>query len=159
GRRLMLAVPVARRAAEAEDDHVGPVAPYHPDDVGENTIVTPLPQGLLGGARETEVDGACEELLGAIDLARRQQLLGADDPHLRALLAADKILPAFAARDRKIGRAHVPAAREIRQHGRALIVGMGRDVEHGAELVELIEGLFNFSGAGKRALRWKGRAE
>src|SRR5438874_8602489 len=37
-----------------------------------------------------------KELLGAIDLQRRQQFLGPDEPQLRPLLGADELLPALA---------------------------------------------------------------
>ena len=152
----MLPVPVARRAAEAEEDHVRAVAADHPHHVAENAVVAPFLQGLLGGAREAEIDGAREELLGAVDLPRRQQFLRADDAELRALLAADQVLAAFAARQRKVGRAHVAPAREVGEHRGAFVVGMGGDVQHGAEFVELVQRLLDLGRAGKRALRGGG---
>src|SRR5262249_38055753 len=123
-RCLMLPVPIARRAAESENDHVWSVAPHDPNHIGKDAAVSPVLHRFFGGAREAEVDGAREELLRAIDLPGVQQLLRADDAHLRALLTADQILPALAARERKIRSAHVPPAREVREHSCALIIGM-----------------------------------
>ena len=116
----------------------------------------PFLQRLVGGARESEIDRAGEELLGAIDLARRQQFLRADDAELCALFGADQVLAAFAARQRKIRRAHVPAAREVREYGGTLVVGVGRDVQHRSQFVELVQRLLDFGRAGKTTLCRKG---
>ena len=156
GRRLVLPVSVARRAAEAEQDHVRPVAADHPHHVRQNAVVSPFLQRLVGGARESEIDGAREELLGAVDLPRGQQFLRADDAELRALFGADQVLAAFAARQRKVRRAHVPAAREVGEHGGALVVGVCRDVQHRTQFVQLVQRLFDFGRAGKAALCRKG---
>ena len=113
-------------------------------------------QRLVGGARESEIDGAGEELLGAVDLPRGQQFLRADDAELRALFGADQVLAAFAARQRKICRAHVPAAREVGEHGGTLVVRVGRDVQHRSQFVELVQRLLDFGRAGKTTLCRKG---
>src|SRR5262249_30394280 len=112
-RGLVLPVTVARGAAEAQNNHIGTVAPDDPDDIGKDAIVAPLLQSLLGRARETEIDCAREELLRTVNLPCVEQLLRSDNPQLRTLLAADQILAAFAARQRKVGRAHVASAREV----------------------------------------------
>src|SRR5471030_2751167 len=90
GRSLVLAVAIARRAAESANDHVGPVAPDHPNHIRKNAVVTPFLQSFSRGPGETEVDGAGEELFGSIDLARGQQFLRADDAALRASLLTDQ---------------------------------------------------------------------
>ena len=138
---------------------IRPVAADHPDDVGEDAVVPPFLHGLRGGLGEAEIDGAGEKLLGAVDLARRQQFLRADHAQLRALLRADQVLPALAARERKVRRAHVAAAREIGQHARALVVGVRRDHQHRAQFVQLVKRLVYLNGAGKgnALLRMDGR--
>ena len=79
-------------------------------------------EGFIGGLDETEIDGAGEELLGAVDPARGQQFLRADQPQQVALLRSDEVLPALAAGGGEIGGAHVPAAGEVRQHGGVFVV-------------------------------------
>src|ERR1035441_6286664 len=93
-RYLVMPVPVAGRAAEHQNDHVRPVSPDHPHHIRENAVMAPFFQGLRRRLGKTEVDRARKELFRPIDLASRQQFLGADDPHLRSLLRADQILPA-----------------------------------------------------------------
>ena len=119
--------------------------------------MAPLLQRLVGRARESEIDGAREELLGAVDLPRGQQFLRANHAELRALFGADQVLAAFAARQRKIRRAHMPAAREVGQHRGALVVGVRRDVQHRTQFVQFVQRLFDFGRAGKAALCRKGR--
>ena len=111
---------------------------------------------LVGGAGESEIDGAGEELLGAIDLPRGQQFLRADDAELRTLFGADQVLAAFAARQREIRGAHVAAAREVGEYGGTLVVGVGGDVQHGAQFVELVQRLLDFGRSGKTTLCRKG---
>src|ERR1700732_889572 len=74
--RLMLPMPVARRAREPQHDDVGSELADDPNRVRENLFATPLGQGLLSGLRKTEVDGAGEELLGAVDAAGGEEFLG-----------------------------------------------------------------------------------
>ena len=116
-------------------------------------------EGLGGGLGESEVDGAREELLRAVDFPRRQQFLRANHSQRGALLRSDEILAAFAASQRKIRGAHVASAREVREHRRLLVVRMGGDHEDRAEVVQPGERLFHFDGAGERhiLLRRNGR--
>ena len=116
-RDLVLPVPIGRRTAEAQHDDVRPVAPDHPDDIAQGAVVSPFFHGFGRGLGESEVDGAGEKLVRPVDLASRQQLLRTDDAQQRPLFRADEVLPAFAAGERKIRRAHVPPAREIGQDG------------------------------------------
>ena len=106
--------------------------------------------------RESEIDGAREELLRAVDLARRQQLLRANDAELRALFGTDQVLPAFTARQRKVRRAHVPSAREVGEHRGALVVGVRGDVQYRAQFIQLVQRFFEFGRAGEGALCRKG---
>ena len=135
----MLAVAVARRAAEAQDDHVGTEAADHPNHVAEDFVAAPLLETFLGRFGEAEIDGAREELLRAVDAPGRQQLLGADDAELVALFGADQILPAFAARQRKIAGAHLAPARQISEQRGVFVIGMRGDHQHAADDVEAIE--------------------
>ncbi len=140
----MVAVAVAGGPAETENNHVGAVTTNHPNDVGKDRIMAPLGDGLVGGFREAEVDGAREELLRAIDAAGVQQLLRANQPQRRALLRAEHVLAAFPAGHRKIRRAHVASLGEIRQQLAALVVGMGGDGQHRAQFVQLQQRLLDF---------------
>src|SRR5579864_2402933 len=97
GGRLMLPVAIARGAGKAEDDHVGTVFPDDPYHVREEAFAAPFFQGFRSRFGESEVDGAGEELLGAVEPTRGQQLLGANDSKLRALLGADQVLAPLAA--------------------------------------------------------------
>ena len=150
---MVLPVAVTRSPAKAQDNDVRAVLPDDPDDVGEDAVVPPLAQGLLHGPGETEVDRAREKLPGAVDLARRQQLLGANQAELRALLGADQVLATLTTGRRKISRAHVPAPGKIGQHARALVVRMGADHKHRAHFVEPVKGLLHFDGTRKIGLR------
>ena len=114
GRGGVVAVSALARRGEARDDHVGAEAAYDPDHVGEHFVVAPDAEGLFGRLGEAEVNGAREELLRAVDATRGQKLLRAHESEQLALLRAEKVLAAVAARERKIGRAHASTAREIR---------------------------------------------
>src|SRR5437763_4131154 len=143
---------VTRRPREAEHHNVGPVVTNYPHNVAENAVVTPFLQGFCGGFGKTKIDGPCKKLLRAVDLARIQQLLGANDAQLRALLGADQVLATLAARQRKVRRAHMPAAREVCKHGGALVVGVRCDHEHSSQLVQFVKRLFDLRRAREGAL-------
>ena len=66
----MLAVPVARSAGESQDNHVRPESPDHPHHIAQNLIVTPFIERFLCGLGEAKINGAREELLGAVDSPR-----------------------------------------------------------------------------------------
>src|SRR3954467_4098680 len=104
---------VARRPREAENDNIGPVFTNYPHNVAENAVVTPFLQSFCGGFGKTKIDRPCKKLLRAVNLPGIQQLLGADDAQLGALLGADQVLAALAARQRKVRCAHMAAAGEI----------------------------------------------
>ena len=58
----------------------------------------PFLKCLLRRFGETEINGAREKLLGAVDSTGGQQLLGAQDAQLIALFGPDQILPTLAPR-------------------------------------------------------------
>ena len=95
-------------------------------------------QRLLGTLRVAEVDGAREELLAAVDAPRGQQLLRADDAEQLALLVAEEVLSAVAARHREIAGAHEPVVAEPGDERGVLVVGMRGDVERAADDGELL---------------------
>src|SRR5262249_56830756 len=101
-RRGVVAV-VRRLLVEAGDDDVGLEAADRPDHVGERLVVAPERERLVGALGVAEVAHAAEALLGAVEAARRPELLGANDVEELALLAADEVLAAAAARPRQVG--------------------------------------------------------
>ena len=149
----MMAMAVSRSARKTKNDDVWPESADVPDDVAQDLFSWPLSERFLGGFGESEIDRAGEKLLATIDAAGGEQLLGANEAHLRTLFTADQVLSAFAASERTVGRAHVPPAREISQHRRAFVIGMRCDVQYGSEFVQLVERLFNLGRAGKWPLR------
>ena len=102
-------------------------------------IARPFLQRFVGGFRKAEIDGAREVLLGTVDAMLGQQFLRADHAELVALLRADQVLAAFAARQRKIRRADVTASRQIRQQRVVFVVGMRRDHHDAADVVEAFQ--------------------
>ena len=146
---LVVPMPIARRSAEPQHDHIRAIPPDYPHHVGEDPFPPPFLERLGGRTRETEIDGAGEELLGAIDPPRRQQFLRADHPQLRPLLGADQVLPALAASQGKVCRAHVPAARKIRQHVGAFVVRVRAHDQHAAQFVQLAQRMLQVRGSRK----------
>ena len=63
---------------ETGDDHVGFPFSNCPDDVGENFVTVPDPQGFRGALRKTEIDGAGEKLLAVIDAARGEKFVSSN---------------------------------------------------------------------------------
>ncbi len=122
-------------------------------------LAAPFFDGFLRGFGEAEVDGAGEELFCAVDAARGEEFLGANDAHRVALFRADKILSAFAAGNGKIAGADFPAAGEPGEESGVLIVGVGGDQQRAAgdgEAAQIELGLFR---TGELALRAGGRGE
>ena len=85
-------MPIARRAAEDRDDDLGPEPADDPHDVLEYRILRPMGPGVSQGLREPEIVGPGEELLGAVEAARGQQLLGPQQAECRPELATDQVL-------------------------------------------------------------------
>src|ERR1051325_3159900 len=95
GRDLMVTVSVGGRTGKDGDHDLRPEAPHHRDHVLEDRVARPETKRLAGGFGVTEVVGAREELAGPVELARREQLLGTNDPELGAELGTDEILAAY----------------------------------------------------------------
>src|SRR5580693_5118556 len=129
----MLTVAIAGSARKLEHDNVGPEAANVPDDVPQNLLTGPVRKRVVGGFRESEIDGAGEKLFTSVDTASGEQLLSANDSQFVALLATDQILAALTAGERKICRAHVASSRKVGQKCSIFIVGMGGDHHHAPE--------------------------
>ncbi len=155
---LMLAMAIARCAAESKDDHVGTKAADHPNHVAQDFLAAPLLEGLFGSFGESEVDGAGKELLGSVNAPGSQQLLGPDDAQCVALLGADQILPAFAAGERQISGPHFAPTRQIGEQRGVLVVRVGRDHQHAPHHVQTVERKTGFGRSRHLALR-KGRSK
>ena len=138
-RRLVMlaaAAPLRRHGG----DHVGPDGANHPDEVAEDLVPAPPLEGLLDAEGVTEVDGAGEVLLGAVQPVRGVQLLGPQHRQRVEQLGADLVLAAVAARRRQQHGAVALASRQSRQQGIVLVVGMGHDRHEGTGAVELAQG-------------------
>jgi hypothetical protein len=128
--RLVVAVPIGAGATPHRDHHMRTVRADHPHHVGRERLALPLPERLVGILREPEVVGPREELLCAIEPARREQLLAADRAERFAELVADEVLPTVAAREREVRHVHLVPAREPGEELRVLVVGVRADHEH-----------------------------
>src|SRR5712691_4008 len=93
--------------------------------------MSPDPQRFGRVFREAEIDRASEELFAAIDAARVQQLLRAQDAEELALLVADQILSPIPSGHREIGGSVQTLVRQISDQRSVVIVGM-RGYVHGA---------------------------
>ena len=96
---------------------------------------------------------------GAVELARREQLLGADDAELGAELGTDQILPSFTAAEGQVGNLRAHAARQQHQQLGVFVIRMRADHQDtlvAAELAERAGQRRNAAGAGRRKLREAG---
>src|SRR5262249_14810815 len=99
---FVVAVAVARRAAEAAGQDVRTKSADGTDDVCQgNVMPVPLVESLFRGLGKTEVDYTAEALLHSVILVRLQQLQGAQDAQLIRALSAELVLAALAACDRE----------------------------------------------------------
>src|SRR3977135_3329436 len=114
-------MPVAGRAGEYQNHDIRPESPDVVHHVAQNLVAIPFLKRLVGGLRESEIDGAREILLGSVDPPGCEQLLAADDPEFVALLGADQVLPTLAAGERQIGGSHMTAKSQIGQDLFALV--------------------------------------
>ena len=112
-------------------------------------LAAPLPDRLVGGLREAEVDGAREELLASVDAARGEQFLRAQHAQGRALFRSEQVLAALAPSQAEIRGPHVAALGEVGQQLASFVIGMRRDQKHGAELVQPVQGLIDLPGWGR----------
>src|SRR5581483_8296685 len=138
-RRLVLAVAVPRRAGEDRHDDLRPEPADHGEDVGEERVARPEAERFGRSLGEPEVVGAGEVLLGAVEPARGEQLLGAEDAELGAELGPEQVLSALAAGERQVRRARAQAAREDGEQLGVFVVGVGADHEHAFARAELLE--------------------
>src|SRR5690348_1889386 len=98
----MVAVTVARRAAEAAGQHVWPEDADCADDVTECNVVTvPFIEGFFRCFGVAEIHDMAEALLHAVVLVRLEKFERAQDSQLVGSLCSELVLPAFAASDRK----------------------------------------------------------
>ena len=132
GRRGMVPVP-APLGREPRDDHVGLERANDTHDVGYDGGPVPDLERLDRTLRETEVDGAAEELPAAVEPAGGEQLLRPDHSQLFEDFRADDVLPAVAPSEREIGCAIGPAAGEIGDQLCVLVVGVGGHIEHASQ--------------------------
>ena len=138
-RHLMLAVTVPGGAAEHRYDDLRAKTADGPHHVRENLLPGPLGERLVRGLGEPEVDGPGEELLAAVDGARRHQLVAADDAQPFPQLRADEILASLASRQRQIGGAHTHAAREGGDRVGVLVIRVRGDHQHPLDAVQLAQ--------------------
>src|SRR5688500_3391745 len=108
----MLAVAVARGPGEHRDDYMRAERAHDRDDVAEQLLPGPMLVCVGRILREAEIIRAGEVLPGAIDPARRDELLGAHDAERFAQLVADEILSSIAPRQREVRGLDMPAARQ-----------------------------------------------
>src|SRR3954462_9402967 len=87
---------------EARDDDVRLPFPNRPDNVRQDFFAVPNLQRFRRALRKTEIDGASEELVSVIDLARGEKFVGTDESETLPELRPEKILTAVAPRDGKI---------------------------------------------------------
>src|SRR5207247_4839423 len=90
---LMLAMAVRRRSREDRDDDLRAEAADDVDDVFEDGIARPEAECFVRRLGVSKVVGAREKLPRAVQLTRREQLVGAEDAELRPELRSDQILP------------------------------------------------------------------
>ncbi len=143
-----MAVPAGVFGCEPADDHVGPEGADHPDDIAEDFFFSPEGERLYRALRIAEIDGRGEELLGAVDPAGGQQLLGSDQPDFGSLLRADQVLAAFTARQRQVGGPVGAPLGKISKNGRILIVRMSADIKNAPENVQLGQSDLQLRGVG-----------
>jgi len=139
-------VPAGPVGGEARHDDVGAEAADHPHDVGQDALAPPDLERLVGALRVAEVDRPREELLGAVEAPRAQQLVRADDAEQFAGLRPDEVLAAVAAGQREVAGPHLAAVGQPRQEGGVLVVGVGRHVQGAAHHAEPLEGELQTGG-------------
>ena len=159
-RRRVMAVRLVVVRTEARHDDVRFPFPNRPDNVGQDFFAVPNLQRFGRAFRKTEIDGPGKELVRVIDLARGEKFVSADKTEPLAQLRPEKILPAIAARNRKISRVVERAVRPERHQVGVLIVGMRGDIEDAPEDIQLLERELNLGCVHRRRKipRWRFRA-
>src|SRR5438876_8106950 len=126
----MVAVTIAWGPRECRDDDVRPKRAHHRNHIAQYRILRPMLPRLIRSFREAEIVFAPEILMGPVDPARREQLLGANDAERFTELVADEILSAVSASQRHVSRVDISAAREPRDQIGVFVVRMSGDPEH-----------------------------
>ena len=128
--RPRVVLPAARPLERQRQDDVRPERAHDAHDVAERVLAAPLREGLLDAEREAELVRAAEVLLHPVVAVQRVELRGAQHAERVEQLGADRVLPAFAARQREERRAHAEAAREPNENAVVLVVRVRRHVQH-----------------------------
>jgi hypothetical protein len=126
---LMVTVSVLGSAGESRDDDEGSVQTDHPNEIGQDRLFAPLLCGLDMCLAETEIEGAGEELLSAVEAPGLQKLLGANDTESFEELRTNDVLASVASRHRDIRDAGMVAPGEPSDQSRVLVVGMSAGVQ------------------------------
>ncbi len=134
---LVLPVPVARRATEDRDDHVGTEAAYDPYDVAQQRIARPMRERLFRVLGEPEIVGAGEVLSRTIQAPGGQQLSRPHDPEPLAQLRTDEVLAALSAGQRQVGRPGAQTPCQRGQKRRVFVVRVGADDKDPLDTVQL----------------------
>ncbi len=134
----MMAVAVARGAAEAAGEHVRPEHPDRAHQVCKRDVMpVPFVEGLFRGLGEAEIHHVAEALFHAVILVGLQKLQRAQDAKFVGTFGAKFVLAAFAARDCEKQRRGAVSARFQREHPAVFVVGMGdglHDARRGFQL-------------------------
>ncbi len=133
---------------KAGDDQIGLEATDHPDDIGEDGLVAPDPQGFIRRFGVAKVFGARKELLGSIESAGLEEFMCADHAEQWALFASDQILSTAAPRKREITDAKFSLSCEIGEQTCVFVVWMGGDVEDAPDVLEAFELVEDLGGVG-----------
>ena len=136
---LVLPVTIDGCSREGCEDQVGPEGADHPGDVAQQLLLGPVAKRFLGRLRESEVEGAGEELEGSVDRPGRHELSGSYESEPLAQLSSDQILATVPARQREVCCAGSVAPGECREHGGVLVVRVRGDHQDPFSPVELPE--------------------
>ena len=127
---LVLAVPVGDSAHKCGHNNLRPRLPHRQHRVVEHAFVSPARKRFFLRLRESEIRFGAPQLRRAIIFVRRQQFVGAHQPHRIVGIGRHRVLPALAAGKRERRNASAHAARQIRHQRAILIVGVRHNVEH-----------------------------
>ena len=135
-RRGLVMLAATLRLQGQRQDHVGLEGAHALHHVAERLVVAPLLERLLDAERVAELVGEREILLDAVVAVKSIQLLGPQDAERLEQLGADRVLAAFAAREREKAGADPAAAGERDEDAVVLVVGVRGDVKDPARDAE-----------------------
>ncbi|OQC34830.1 MAG: hypothetical protein BWX64_02716 [Acidobacteria bacterium ADurb.Bin051] len=136
---LVLAVAGPLVGGEDAHDHLRPEAGDDAERVGEQLGARPAREGLRRRTGEAEIAGPGEVLPPAVPRARGEELFAAQEPEPHPELAADQVLPPFAAGEGEVRRLAPHPPRHGHQRRSILVVRVGADDEEPAVGGELRE--------------------